>query len=289
MARPSDITLQSTGIFQYDRQAFVNPKLAGTSGVIYDRTAWMANGSHRRRNLQLAVLTTPSGFDLIDGGDVMRAGIKQLFETRLQSLEGLQDVLTVADAENPFGRGGEMLGEPTDVTRERSNVTTGFIDLMGRPYQRIIYNWVRLLIRDPNLGYAGIVAQLDNASKPSDWLPDRYTMSLLAYETDPLMQYVVQAWVLTNMYPKVTPEVLGSFSITEGDQITPYSLQWQHITDVGQGAYDLAQQHLESLTLVGADPMRTPSFVDEIDADVAAADGAAEILQSMADSALSAP
>jgi len=79
----------------------------------------------------------------------MTSTLKALVELHAMSVEGLNAKLTVETAENPFGGGGQVQEDPTDVKEERPNISFKFEEKYGMPIFNFFRYWITGLIMDP--------------------------------------------------------------------------------------------------------------------------------------------
>ena len=268
MTRLTDTLLQNNAAYIAGKQApVVDLRNGGQMGYSPVYAEWVSNAKYIRKNLICILVEAPTGFEYLDPSGTMTSTLKALVELHAMSVEGLNAKLTVETAENPFGGGGQVQEDPTDVKEERPNISFKFEEKYGMPIFNFFRYWITGLIMDPQTKVATI-ATLPN--RPADLLPDRYTATMLFIEPDPVHNKVVKSWLVTNMMPKDTGDAIGRRELTAAGEQTTYDIQFTGIAQYSTGVDSFAQRILDSLSITGANPQRRAAFLDGISADVAA-------------------
>jgi len=268
MSRLTDTILQNNTAYVAGKQAVaVDVRGGGQFGYSPVYAEWVSSAKYVRKNMICILMEAPTNFEIIDPSGTMTATLKALVELHPISIEGLNAKLTVDVAESPFGGGGQVQEDPTDVKEERPNISFKFEEKNGMPIFNFFRYWITALIMDPNTKIPTI-ATLPN--RPADNLPDRYTATMLFIEPDPLHNKVVKAWLVSNMMPKDTGDAIGRREQTAAGEQTTYDIQFTGIAQYSTGVDSLAQKILDSLSITGANPQRRAAFLDSIAADVAA-------------------
>jgi len=128
---------------------------------------------------------------------------------------------------------------------------------------------IRYGIMDPDTKYA-LLGSTGNTDV-KDMLADWYTATALFIVPDPLHKSVDKAWLTTNMAPLGTGEIVGKRDLTSAKSILTLDVEFSGISQVGFGVNSFAQKVLDSINILNADPFSRPSFVNQIAADVEAA------------------
>lgn len=267
MARLADSFLEGRGFGQDLSAKILNPANGGQMGYSPDLREWVSSGKHIRRNLIPLLLEAPTFFSLMPDPQVWYQGLRAMMELHPRSIEGLNSTITVETAETPVGGAGEQLEEFTNVTRARSNPTFTWDELKGRPFQNLLEGWIFNGMMDPATKVANIGTLA--TGRPDDMLGDRYTATMCFIEPDETHQFVVQAWLCTNMAPKSGGERTGSRNITEALQMNQLNIEFTALTQVGVGVNRMAQLLLNKINLVNANPNLRPAFINDIAPDVA--------------------
>ena len=243
----------------------------GYQGWAPDLTNWVSNQAHLEGGQMICLLVeAPKMFTVLPDSPKWIASLKSLFETHARNIDGMNAGLKVDTDEHAVGGGGEMHQEFTNVTRERSQPKFQFVEKYGRPIQKLLDNWIRYGMMDPEAKFA-MVATLGRDKIPTDLLADWYSMSCLFFEPDPTHQTIEKAWVGANMWPKGTNTVEGKKDKTAASELLNLSIEWTGFYDSSIGSKVFAQRILDSINQVNANPYLRPSFIQNLAPDVDAA------------------
>lgn len=272
MARHKD-SLLGANSKSYSSQSttpMVNLAVGGQNGYSTDLMRFHANTDYVGRNLIAKLIEPPRGFGLYGTSEAqeMTNALKGIVEMHAQTWEGLNRTLTVNTVDSPLGGAGEMQQTPSNVVRARSEPTLTVPEKYGSPVRALHEMWITDLIMDPDTKVPGIVAR-QNAIKPTDLLPDMYSMTVLFFEPDPTFTKVHRAWLVGNMFPLTAGEDVGRRDKTQDGSNLILSIQYTGIQQVGLGVNRFAQKILDSMNVTGTNPNMAPSFVSEIDRAVA--------------------
>lgn len=264
MSRLSDAILQ--GGYASGASPMLDLQYGGQNGYAPNLVEWVSNQSYVRRNLVCLLIEAPRGFQYMQDPQFWVRALKSMVERHARSIEGFARGLEVATAETPVSGGGEMQQDPTNVTRARSNPSFTFVDKYGRPIQTFIEEWVTNLIMDPDSKVPNI-ATLDGV-RPSDLLADMYSATMLFFEPDPTFSTVSKAWLTTNMYPKMTGDIIGKRDLTSDGETSEFTVDFTGVSQSTLGVRAFAQRLLDAVNLTNANPYLQPAFVQAVDPDV---------------------
>jgi hypothetical protein len=232
-------------------------------------TEWVSNQAYIRRNLVCVLLEAPRLFQKMPDPPKWVQTLRSLVELHPLRIEGLNAGLTVETAEHAVGGAGEMQREFTNVTRARTDVTfTYSSDKYGNPIQTFLDAWIRYGMMDPDTKTA-LMGTID--SYDGDMLADMYSFSAVFFEPTPEGRKVHRAWVVTNMFPVTTGDIIGKRDLTSASEISELSINVGGIAQYGNGAVALAQKLLDAMNFNGANPMFMHNVLDDESADVKAA------------------
>lgn len=280
MARLRDTILGNRGYAERAYTPVVDLKNGAQMGPMTDFTGYVSNAAYVRRNLIAVLIEAPRGFQQMQDPTLWVETLKTLVELHPKSIEGLQGTLTAEFVENPAGGAGEMQEDLSNVTRARSNPTFVWTEKYGKPINKFLSEWIRMFMMDPITKFAGIVS---TGVIPQDLLPDYSGMTVLFIEPDPTHTRVQEAYLCTNMHPKTAGEVTGRRDLTQGGESLDYSVEFTALTQHGAGVQQFAQNILDSMNLNGMNPNLQRAFVQNIEADVRAAQqGYAETMDANA-------
>ncbi len=284
----STVALNSSeGIYDYNESAYniVNEDNAGLYGIpssnllkggqwgflplIGDdknRHAWMADQAYIRRDIIPIVLQVPKGFELLPNGEYFKLAAKALIEKHARTIEGLDSSLTVNVGEHDLGLDGATYQEPVNVTRAASNVTISLTEKYGQAVKNLLDVWIRFLIMDPDTKQP-LIAQwlksdgdngllIDNGSievplNKNVWSTEYYTMTCLFIEPDILNARVNNAWLVSNMFPRAVPNIIGKKDKKADKEIEELSIELGGfaIHSSNLNVRKLAQDFLDKLQL----------------------------------------
>lgn len=241
----------------------------GFFGWSPDLANTLSEQGYVRKPLEVVVLETPRFCNLMPNPDQWHSSFRNLFERKATRVSGFNSGLTVETDDHAAGGAGELMQEPVNVTRARTEPAFSFVDPYGRPIQKLHDIWIRYGIMDPDAKYA-MLSTLGNRT-PTDLLADWYSMTLLVYEPDPVRQGVEKAWLTTNFYPLDNGPEEGIRDLTEASSLSRLELRYSGLSTVGNGIKAFAQEIMNFTSVANADPYNKASFIQEIAPDVLAA------------------
>ncbi len=269
MARPTNVFEEQEGMYTDGVQTPVTDLRQGASmGYAPDIASWVSHQPYTSRPLIVYLLEAPLAFNKLPNGNRYIAALRHMVEAMPMTVEGLNSRLDVTtDDSTPFGAGGQKHEVFTNVMEVAPDINFQWRERLGKGIYRFLSQWIRLTMMDPNTKYA--TANTIEGVELTDALPDQYSMSCLFIEPDPLHRTVVQSWVVTNMFPKTTGDSTGKRDLANPAAVVDIQVPFAGIAQFGAGVDAFAQKVLSTNSLIGADPHRRKSYVDEISARVA--------------------
>jgi len=255
----------------------INLEQGATFGVMPEYAQYVSAAQYVRKNLIARLIAPPAGFKDLPNSDRWIAALKALVEMWPKTIDGLKGTYTISDEETAYGASGEMMQQVSNVMRERSEPTFGYVDLYGRPIANFFNMWTEMFLMDPQTKIPNISTLVN---KPVDMLPDYVGMTVLFMEPDPTFTKIDKAFLCTNMRPtgSLAPIEGKKDPVSNGEQ-SEFNITFTAITQMGQGVNQFAQKILQQMNLTGANPNLRAAFLDDIAADAKAADsGIAEEL-----------
>jgi len=265
MSRLTEALLQGAYTRNIDRP-MLDLKFGGQQGWAPNLTEWVSNQAYVSRPLICILVEAPRMFSVLPEPDKWVASLKALFELHARSIQGLKATLEVETTEHPVGGGKEQQEEVVNVTRERSQPSFTFIEKYGRPIQTFLDYWIRYGLMDPETKFA-LLSTLGK-TEVNDLLADWYSATCLFIEPDPLHKNVDKAWLVTNMFPKSTGTIEAKRDLTSAQNILELEVEFTGLSQYGAGVNAFAQQVLNNINTLYADPFFRPSFANSISADV---------------------
>lgn len=270
---------------EYGGQFGYNPKLGLIDSDGKIKSEWISNKAYITNNVIPILIEAPRFFGLMPNPEKWTGALKSLMETHVRTIEGLTSTLTVETTEHPIGGAGEMMEEPTKTLRERTVMSKTFVEKGGRSISRFFEKWITYGIMDPDTERP-LVSTLPNIGSDVDMLPDWYGCTMLYMEPDIMHKKIVHAWLRGYMFPKTSGEILGKFDkVTAGD-IVELSVDFAGFTQYNHAVNIFAQNILDNINIINANPYTAPAFVDEVQPNIDAIErGYKPDAQNLADSA----
>lgn len=270
MSRITNAILQANqGLANFTTSPMADITYGGQHGWTPNPAEWVSNQSYVSRPLFCLLLEAPRFFQLLPNPNTWVQSLKALVELHAKSIDGLNAGLTVETDERLVGGAGEMQDEVTNVTRLRTEPKFSFTEKAGAPFQTLFETWITYGLMDPNTKYP--LYNTLTGNKPTDGLPDWYTMTCIFIQLDSIGINVFRSWLVTNMFPKSTGDITGKKDKSSANEILDLDIDFTGIAQYGVGVNQLAQNLLKSINFVGANPNLRPAFLQNIEADVSAA------------------
>lgn len=268
MSRVTDAILSQKAFGRGSNQPMLDPTFGGQMGYAPNLGEWVSNAAYVRRNLICVLLEAPAFFQYMPDPQKWVDTLKSLVELHPRTIEGLNAGLTLEFDEHPVGDGGEMQQEVTDSKRARTEPVFTFVEKYGMPIQTFLYNWITYGIMDPDTKFA--LSNTLAGARPDDMLPDQFTASMLFMEPDPQHKRIIKSWVVTNMMPKGTGEIIGKRELTAAGEVSTLSVEFTGIAQFNLGTNIFAQSIMDKINMTNANPYLRPSFIDKVSATVEA-------------------
>jgi hypothetical protein len=222
------------------------------------RHAWMSDQAYIRRDIIPVVLQVPKGFELLPHAEYFKKACVSLFEKHARTIEGLDSSLTVNVGEHELGLEGGKYQEPVNVTVAESNVSISLTEKYGQAVKNFLDVWIRYLIMDPQTkspliskflvnDKEGNIRIEDHFLNNNVWSTEYYTMTVLFIEPDILNARVVNAWLVSNMFPRTVPNIIGKKDKKADKEIEELSIEFggfalhsrnTHVRKMAQDALD---------------------------------------------------
>jgi hypothetical protein len=244
----------------------VDLQFGGNMGWATHYAEWPSMTHYVRKNMVCLLMEAPRFFQSMPNPEFWIGALKSICEVQAKSWDGLKSSLTVNTATTAVGGAGEMFDDPTNVTRERSEPSLTIVDLYGRPVQNFLHEWITYGVMDPDTKVPSFTTVA--GVKPTDWLADMYSATMLFFEADPTHTHIAKAWLVTNMFPKATGDILGKRDMTADGETLELQIGFTGITQTSSGVVDLAQTLLDAMNKTNANPMVRKAFMDAIGSDV---------------------
>lgn len=288
MSRVQGAVLQQGSAYGLGANApMVDLTYGGQMGWSPDQAAWVNNQAYVRKHLIPILIEAPKLFQYLPNPNSWVQALRALIETQWLQVEGLNAGLTAQFTENAFGGSGLKQQDLTNITEAESRPKHTYLERYGRPIQRFLRAWMTYAGMDPYTKFP-MISTLSSAANMADLLADQTTATVLYIEPDPMGRKVQQSWLVFNMFPEGTGDIVGSADKTQDMQTQTIDLQFTGIHQYGAGVDSFAQQILNTISLTGANPYMKQAMIQAISADVKAASmtGFAAGVQSTAQNAI---
>ena len=114
-------------------------------------------------------------------------------------------------------------------------------------------------MEDPDMGFA-LASRL--LGQETVWLPDMYASTILYFEPDITNKYVIDAWIIGNMFPKTAPEITAKRDLQAAKEDKQVDIEFAALTLSTDAVRKMAQEVLNNLTIFDIDPQNIAPFVD---------------------------
>lgn len=264
----------------------LDPRYGGQNGYTTDYPSFINHEAYVQGNLIIKVLAVPRGLSYLPDAQIYIETAKAFFERQITSLEGLRAKLTADFASYAFGSAGEEQEVIRDMKRERSQITTEFVERKGLPFTEFFELLLQMFGMHEETKWPLITAVTD---KMTDNLSDNCAFCLLCFEPDPMLQTVLKAWIGVDIKPKEGVEITGKFNKNSPGDIINASIPWTGVWQYGYGPRRYATQVLKDMKFVGSNANFRSAVMDRVTADVKdAATGYAELVKTVTTEAATA-
>lgn len=277
---------QGTAYARGETNAMVNLANGGMFGYSPDMAQIVSAQGYVTHPTINLLMEAPLGFRRMPDSAAWVEALKAIVELHPISVTGLQSALEVKTDTTAVGGAGEMLDDITNVTRQRTEVQMTIPEKYGKPISRFFQAWIRLLMMHEETKYA-LINTIPGVEL-TDMLMDQYSMTMLFIEPDPLHRKVVEAYLVTNMFPLSSGVNESKRDVTQDQTLVKHDIKFAGVTQIGLGVKALAQRILDNNNITGANPYAAKSFIDQIAPDVtnAANTGYGALIQKLANTAI---
>lgn len=235
---------------------------------------WVSATPHVANQIIAIPLYAPGFFNVVAGPQQARELQKiwaDVFSVHCKTITGLNSTLTTETAETQMGPSGSMfLEEDTKVTRERSQLSYGFDERLGRS----IGNFLDFLIRN-TAGHEHTQTPLI-ASNPKfrkymkgrAWTSDMKSGVILYAEMDVINVNVIKAWLAGNVRNKKGGTIEGKYDISAGRELVTYDVDMMAFVESGEYIRRYAQHIVDRMNVFLTNPETDlPIFMNKDDAN----------------------
>lgn len=268
--RASDI-FSKTGPNIGEHQLILNPMYGGQFGYAPDFTNWVSKQAYIRNHIIPYTIAFPKFFDNMDSPDVWKKSFREIMERHPEVIEGLNAGLEVEVDSHPIGGAGEVYHEPVNVKRGQTDLQYSWTNTYGMGISTFLQLWIDNGLMNADTKFASVGTRPNNKA-PTDMLADMYSATMLYIEPDPLHRRVVNAWLVANVWPQGTGELIGKRDLANAKEIHKLQIKFSGFAQIGVGVKIMAQKVLDSMNIANANAWTRPAFTSP-DADVTKLDG----------------
>lgn len=225
--------------------------------------AYMYNQRYIKRDIIPVVLQTPRMFDLFPNPLDWKRAYVAFWERQCRVIEGLNASLTVETMETELGIEGAKFKEPTNVTREETNISTTVDEKYGIPHEILIDVLIRYGIMDPDLKVP-LITTIPEAKGIDVYTPEWYSGTVLFIEPDVLQRKVIHAWLVSNLFPTSNPEITAKKDKKSAKEAKEMTIEWGGLAlpPTNKNVMELAQKVLDSMKLwtITPDEIKLPAI-----------------------------
>lgn len=242
----------------------VNATIGGQMGPMVNQGAYIQNAAYIRKNVIAKVVSFPRWVEYMDSPNVYREAIKAFFEVH-SKIDGLNKSLTAEFAEQSIGAGGHRQYDLTKVLETQSDITHTVTDKYGQVYRDLFDFWLRYGMQDP-IAQVPLVSIINDSVE--DALPDLYCATILYFEPCPLHKKVQNAWLCTNMAPRMGVTDEGRKDLESAGDMVEAGIGFTSLQTCSWAVNQWAQEEFDKMNREGLNPMTRESYITAIDADV---------------------
>lgn len=248
----------------YGAQNGFMPRLGGIEGGKTFQE-WVSSAPHVTNQVIAIPLYAPKLFDKLGeiglvSQDTVR-GLKKIwadvFSVHCKSISGLNSTLNMETAEIQMGPSNSLfLEEDTKVTRERSSITYGFDDRIGKSIGKFL-EFMILNTAGHEHTQSPIIShfrKFRENMKEEAWTPDFKSGTILYVELDPINTHVQDAWLAGNLRNKRAYTREGKRDITAGRELLQYDVEMTSFVEVGDYINVYAQHIVDRMKIFDKNP-----------------------------------
>ncbi len=268
MSRLQDTLLTDSAYTRGSSAPMINLN-RGQMAFANDYRAWVQNAAHVRQNLIPLVLEAPRALDYLpDEKYYWLTAFRTIMEEMAIRIQGLNAGYEVSiDNSNRIGGGGQLQHELTKVREVISNPSFQWQDKYNQAIAKFWRRYIWMFMGDPNSDVPGIVTL--PGVEINDWLPDNYTFSMAFIEPDRTHRHVVNAWIMSNMMPDKSGDIIGSRDKGGDGELTTVDINFNGFAQTGDGVNQVCQELLNEIRITGASPFQRRGFIDRIQGQLA--------------------
>lgn len=244
------------------------PQVDLSTGMLHgykpDYGQYVSNTGYAPRNVIPLLMEAPRGFEYLPDTARAVAVLKNIMETQAKTITGLRSGYNVDSTQRQVSGAGHQQWDPSNVTEEISEIQYTWDERYGKAFQHFWMHYIRNLISDPTTKQPGVMNLVSGTDEPTDHLADFYSFTMLFIEPDPLGRYAIDAWLVSNMYPKQSGTHEVGFDRAADFAVPELQVGFTGIPVRSVGVQQLAQEILESINYLNAGPIQQLAHVSSV-------------------------
>lgn len=263
-----DETILKSSVSEEHQAPMLDVSKGGQSGYQIDIAGYVSQTGYTPAPLIPLLMEPPRGFyHLAEPGKLVGI-LKGLIETQSKNITGLISGVTVERNERQISRAGHVVRDPTKVVETQPTPTHVYDERSNKSIHKFTRYYIENLIGDTITQQPGVVP--NGVSLPTDYLADFYSFTNLYIEPDRLRTSVVDAWLITDLYPGGSGDLEAIYDLTAGGDVPEITWELGGLAQSNLGVRLYAQSLLDKVNYAHAGPMHRPAFLSKVHADVAA-------------------
>lgn len=222
----------------------VNPSEGGQYDWAPNIYAYVSEHPHVQQQTWCVLLSSPSFFSKLPGGQRLHSLAKAWFETRSREISGLSERIEFQFAEQQWS--GKTFSVPSGGTRTLGQLSHTGVDPEGEEFTKLFRTWGLYGINDPDLGHPRLVI-VDN---PGDMLIDQISASAIYFEPTRNMRDIAHAALVVGMMPRNTVEIQMRRNKEEQGQMRDINMEFTGLIDFDtEAAINIARSMLSKMSM----------------------------------------
>ncbi len=223
------------------------------NGQVFEE--WISGTSYVAAPLIPIVLSTPRFFDYMPNPTYLKSCFKALIERKVTKLDGLKRGLEVDKSTRTIGTSGMNVAEPLKVKEKISSLSIEIPEVANRTVARFIEFIIKWGIGHPYT-QTPLVSTITDIRKATGGIftADLYSFSMLCIEPDRFRNYVVDAWLLFNLWFDNSGDDSPNGDIQGTPDLVTHSFSFEPLTIRNDSVTIMAQNVLNGLSIIHEHP-----------------------------------
>jgi hypothetical protein len=257
------------GLGDEETPPILDPKFGAQQGFrhnVFDSTGKIislnSDSKHLSGQVIPMLMQVPKGFNLFkDQTKSLIESLRVIVEERPDSITGLKGSLIAEFVETDVGGAGEKASQIANMTRERSEPTFTWRDIIGTPIQKLLTLWMEFLLMDPDTKIPKVNTLEDYVL--DTWTKDYQSMTVMFMELDQSGMYVHRSWLITDMMPTTNGTIEGRRNLMEAAVPLDLEILFTGVSVMGHSIDAMATKILHGMSYVRTDTQLVNSAFEQ--------------------------